>query len=338
MKIACLTFTDSGDRIGDRLQSIKNKDYKIYHYSNREISGGIKNILEYIWNQYDGLVFISATGIAMRMSAKYIKDKRIDPAVVVVDDLGKFSISLLSGHIGGANALARYIADQIDALPIITTATDNRDIESVDMFANSNDYYIEDIKSITKITSMMVNGKTIGLYTEERKSIKYKNTIIIESLKNIDPRIEGIIIVSSQEKIDNIPIPFVVLRPKNINLGIGCRKGIKSTKIINAILELFKVYNLSINSIKSIGTVEAKKDEKGIIDTSLYFDCPLEIFCIDEIRKVEDGFIKSQFVKDTIGVYSVSGPVAYLLGGKMIVEKSKQCGITISVAKEKGNG
>lgn len=337
MKIACFSFTDKGRRLGYRLESLSNDIYNIHHYENKKTEGGIKELVNRIWTKYDGLIFISATGIALRMINPYIQNKTIDPAVVVVDDMGSFSISLLSGHIGGGNDLAEYIGAEIGAMPVITTATDNRGIESIDNFAKKNDYYMEDMKSITRITSMMVNGKTIGLYTEDGKGINYDNIIIVDDLNDIDPRIDGLIIVSS-EIHKNIKLPKTTLIPKNINIGMGCRKGVETERIIKAVEEVFYNEKLSTKAIKSIGTVEVKKDEKGIIQASKHFNCPMKIFTIDEIKEVEDKFEKSQFVKDTIGVYSVSEPTAHLLGGDMIAMKSKHNGITISISKEINNG
>lgn len=334
MNIACLSFTDKGRLLGEKIKSIDKDKYKIVHYANRDIDGGIKSLLKSIWDKYDGIVFISATGIAIRMCLPYIKDKTIDPGIVVIDDLGRFSISLLSGHIGGANEFAQDIADAIGAKPVITTATDARGIESIDIFAVRNGYYIEDIKSITSITSMMVNDENIGLYTEDNKTIGYHKLTIINDLNKIGDNIKGLIVVSSNEKIKGVKIPYTVLRPKNINIGIGCRKGIECRFIVEAIKEELKKLNLSMYSIGRMGTAEVKKNEKGIIEASRYFNCPLKIITIEEIKKVEDRFTKSQFVKDTIGVYSVSGPVAFLLGGNMLSEKSKYNGITISISKE----
>ncbi len=334
MNIACLSFTNKGKLIGEKIESIESSKYKIDHYANKQINGGVKRILKSIWEKYDAIVFISATGIAVRMCASFIKDKTVDPAVVVIDDLGRYSISLLSGHIGGANELAKELSLFLGTEPIITTATDSRGIESIDMFAENNGYYIEDIKSVTKLTTMMVNNEVVGLYTEDSKIINYNKLIIIKDLKNIESSIKGLIIVSSNEKFKELDIPHTILRPKNLNIGIGCRKGIEKDLIIKAINDQFNKLNLSKNSIKNIGTVEVKKYEKGIIDTSKYFSCPLKIFTIEEIKMVEDKFEKSQFVKDTIGVNSVSGPVAFLLGGNIISEKSKHNGITISISKE----
>lgn len=334
MKIACFSFTDKGKALGDKLQSINTDKYTICHYENKEVEGGIKTLLNHAWQEYDGLIFISATGIAVRMINPHIEHKTKDPAIIVLDDMGKFSISLLSGHIGGANSLAEYIANEVGAIPVITTATDNRRIESIDMFAKKNDYYMKDMESITTITSMMVNGKTIGLYTEDNKVIDYNNLLVVEDLEHMDPIIDGLIIVSSQTlNTVNGDIPTTFLIPKNINIGIGCRKGVEGERIIDAIEGAFGEVNLSTKGIKAMGTVEVKKDEQGIIEAAKHFNCPMKIFTINEIKEVEDKFDKSQFVKDTIGVYSVSEPTAYLLGGKLITKKSKHNGITISISK-----
>ena len=334
MRLACFSFTDKGFELGERISKTDNNKYEIEHYDNSSLDNGVKGFLKSQWRNFDGFIFISATGIAIRMINPYIKSKTIDPAVVVVDDMGRFSISLLSGHIGGANKIAEWIGKSIDAIPVVTTASDNRGIDSVDVFAQRNNYYIEDMASAKEITSLMVNGKRIGIYTEDEKIINYDNIEIISELSNIDLTLDGAIIVTSMYDIGDIKIPYTILRPKNINIGIGCRKGIESDYIIEAIKAALMNKNLSFNSIDSMGTVEVKKFELGIIKAAEYFKCPLKIFTIDEIKQIEDMFQKSQFVKDTIGVYSVSEPCAYLLGGKMITRKSRFDGVTISISKQ----
>lgn len=339
MKIVCFSFTEEGGALGDRIVNLSKGEkskYIVHHFTNSQVEGGVKTLLNNAWEEYDGLIFISATGIAVRMISPYIKNKALDPAVVVIDDLGMFSISLISGHLGGANELAQYLANQIGAIPVITTASDNRGIESIDIFAKKNNYHMEDMESVKDITSMMVKGKTIGFYSEVDTVINYNNIVIIKDLKNIDTKIDGIILVTSG-KINNLNIPYTILRPKNINIGIGCRKGVEGNRIIEAVNNILEINKLSGKSIKSIGTVEVKKDEVGILDTAKHFDSMLKIFTIKEIEEVEHKFDKSEFVKDTIGVYSVSEPCAYLLGGEIVSKKSKHNGITISVTKEVKN-
>src|SRR5690606_11145937 len=126
MKLACLSFTDKGRLLGERLLALDSDTYKMEHFPNSETPGGIKEFLESSWSKYDGFIFISATGIAVRMCQPYIKSKDIDPAIVVIDDEGKFSISLLSGHLGGANGIAKSIGDYLEATTVITTASYNR--------------------------------------------------------------------------------------------------------------------------------------------------------------------------------------------------------------------
>ena len=333
MKLACLSFTDKGRLLGERLLALDGDNYEMEHIPNSQAPGGIRNFLESSWTEYDGFIFISATGIAVRMCQPYIKSKDIDPAVIVLDDEGKFSISLLSGHLGGANGIAKSIGEYIGATTVITTASDNRGIESIDMFAKDNDYYIEDLSSVTKIASMMVNNKTVGIYTEDGNLINYPNLIRVMDLNNIDSSIEGVILVTSNKIIEPINIPYTILRPKNINIGIGCRKGVEVETVIEAVELALSNRNLSNKSIKSMGTVEIKKDEIGIIKAAAHYNCPLEIFTIEEIQPIEDMFQKSQFVKDTIGVYSVSEPCAYLLGGEPILGKFIHKGVTISINK-----
>lgn len=333
MKLACLSFTEKGYELGERISDIKNPKHDISHFNNSKINGGIKGFIEKSWNYYDGFIFISATGIAIRMINPYIESKIKDPAIIVIDDMGQYAISLLSGHIGGANDITHWIAKEIGAIPVITTASDNRGIDAVDVFAKRNNYYIEDMQSAKVITSMMINEKKVGLYTEDENKINYKNIETIHDITNIDPSSEGAIIVTSVENIGKIDIPYTMLRPKNINIGIGCRKGVDSQIIIEAINTALKEKNLSNRSIKAIGTVEVKKDELGIIKGADHFKCPLKIYTIEDILPIEDKFQKSQFVKDTIGVYSVSEPCAYLLGGELIIKKFKFNGVTISISQ-----
>ena len=333
MKLACLSFTDKGVLLGEKISAIHGTIYNIDHFANSKLEGGVREFLKDNWSLYDGFIFISATGIAIRMINPYIECKTKDPAIVVVDDMGKYSISLLSGHLGGANEMAKVIGENIGGIPVITTSSDNRGIDSLDIFAKRNNLHMEDMDSITKITAMMVNGKKIGVYSEVPQDLNYNYMEIVEDLNNIDYSLDGIIIISSRADLGIIPLPYTLLRPKNINIGIGCRKGVESEEIIKAINVFLSNENLAINSVKAMGTVEVKKDEIGIIKAAEHFKCPLKIYTIEEIKEIEDKFQKSQFVKDTIGVYSVSEPCAYLLGGDLITRKARYNGVTISITR-----
>jgi cobalt-precorrin 5A hydrolase len=322
MKLACLTFTKSGESIGKRLKGIL--DYEVDIFSKENYKQNLNNIFK----EYEGIVFISSTGIAVRISTPFVKDKTIDPAIVVVDDLGKYSISLLSGHIGGANELASRIAEHLKCQAIITTASDARGIEAVDLFAKKNDLFIENLEAVKTITSMMVEGKSIKLYSELELEIEYEKLVSEEE--------EGAIFVTSEKKL-NYNGKHCILRPRNLIIGIGCRRGKTRDEIMAAIAKVFSDNNLSLNSIGALATVDVKQDEIGIIEAAEYLNCNIRIFTREEIKDVQEKFSKSGFVEKTIGVGSVCEPCAFLSGGEIIVNKTIINGVTIAVSREVKN-
>ena len=163
-KIAVYSFTEKGNLLGEKLSGLED-DFIIDHFYNAKTAGGIRSLIPDDFKNRDALIFISSTGIAVRMIKDYIKDKTQDPAVLVIDDMGRFVISLLSGHLGGANALTEKIAKLLGAVSVITTASDGRNIEAVDLFAQKNNYAILSMEDAKIITSLMVDGKAIGFYS-----------------------------------------------------------------------------------------------------------------------------------------------------------------------------
>ncbi|MBZ9634895.1 cobalt-precorrin 5A hydrolase [Clostridium sp. FP1] len=318
MKIACLYFTRSGEAIAERIKYSSDYEVHIYSKENYKIN------LNSIFKDYDGIVFISSTGIAIRISAPFIKNKTVDTAIVVVDDLGRYSISLLSGHIGGANELAESIAECLKCQAIITTASDGRGIEAVDMFAKRNNLFIESFCDAKKITSMMLSGEDIKIQSEIEAKIGYGS--IVEHHE------AGAIFVCSKLHI-NYDKPSCILRPKNITVGLGCRRGKTMDEIIHALMTVFIDNDLSINSIKQIATVDVKQDEKGIIDACQYLKCEMLVISREAIKVVQGRFNKSAFVEQTIGVSSVCEPCAYISGGEIIVGRTAINGITIAISK-----
>ncbi len=319
MKLACIAFTASGLKIADKIKSSACFEVDIFDkYSYKER-------LDSIFSKYKYIVFIASTGIAVRLSAPFLMHKSIDPAIVVVDDLGRYSISLVSGHLGGANELALKLSEILECQPIITTASDGRAIEAIDMFAKNNGLYIESLEAAKKITAMMVENKKIKLESEIELQLGYDNIS--------DKDYEAVVIVSSRQRISS-ETPFCILRPRNINIGIGCRRGKAKEDILKAIYEVFDRYDISIRSIKATGTVDIKSDEIGIIEACKELGCNMVVFDRESIGKVEHQFASSDFVKSSIGVSSVCEPCAHLLGGKLIVPKTSMNGITIAVSKE----
>ena len=327
MKIACVTYSDQGKHIADKMQ--KQMPYEVTIFTPQNVEGKLCSKVSSIFKSYEGIVFICAVGIAVRVIAPHIKHKMKDPAVVVVDDLGRFSISLLSGHVGGANQLAEEVSVCIGAKPIITTASDGRGIEAIDMFAKRNNLKMENLVDAKNLTAMMIREKKIKLISDRPITIRYPHIV--------DDGEEGRIYVSPYMDIDRESeslVPYCVLRPRCLYIGLGCRKGKSKQSILDAIKEVLDKNNLSIHAVKAVATIEAKKDEPGIIAVCKQFGWELKIFQKEEIDAVAHQFTASAFVHQKMGVTAVSEPCAHLAGGKVIVPKTAIEGVTVAIAKE----
>lgn len=322
MKLAVWTVTRgaglNGIEIGNKIKGVD-----VFTLSKFKIVDSIQienftDKLNSVFNEYDGHIFIMATGIVIRKIASLIKSKDTDPAVVVIDEGMNFVISLLSGHLGGANDLAQKLHKIFGLVPIITTSSDVTGKIAVDTLSQKLNCRLESLEKAKKVTSLIVDGKNIELSLP----------------KNIcDENPEGVMIVSNKENIE-----IIHLYPENLVIGIGSRRGIEEEKVYEFLMETLKKYNLSVKSIKHFATVDLKADEKGIVETVRKLGKELKIVSREEILTVENMFQGSDFVKKEIGVRAVSEPCAYLTSsknGKFIEIKAKKDGITISIYEER---
>lgn len=328
MKYAVITFTHKGDQIAEILALTFNIDL---YSKKRQSDFNFKEVSKKVMENYKIIIFIGSTGIAVRGIAPYIKSKDIDPAVLVIDNSCNYIISLLSGHLGGANEITLKISNLLGAKPIITTATDNLGISAPDMIAKDNGLIIEDLKKAKDITSLLVEGKKIGFFDE--KGIIKTPAGYSSNLEDIS----GVLYVSNCESINSSLVgrikPTLKLIRKNIVLGIGCRKNFEVEKMHQAVLRMLKEYNIDIRSIKSITTVDVKKDEFAIKALVDYFKCNFEIFTTDDIRTIQHKFCGSDFVEKTIGVRAVCEPCVELSGARIIINKMKLDGMTLCIGE-----
>jgi len=328
MKYAVITFTKKGDQIAEILAL--SLDIDLYSKKN----GSSFNFLEVskkVMENYKGIIFVGSTGISVRAIAPYLKSKEVDPAVIVIDNSCNYVISLLSGHLGGANKLTLEISSILEAQPIITTATDNLGITSPDMVAKDNGLIISDMKKAKDIASLLIERKKIGFFDE--KGIIKTPTGYSSNLEGIC----GLLCISSSERIDtklvaNV-IPTLKLIRKNIVLGIGCRKNFPSEKMKQIVLMMLKEYNIDIRAIKHVTTISIKKDEVAIRTLVNHIKCKLKIFTIEDIRPIQHKFCGSDFVEKTIGVCAVCEPCVELSGATIIKNKMKLDGMTLCIGE-----
>jgi cobalt-precorrin 5A hydrolase len=338
-KIAIIAITNNGKKLAINIKKyMSNSDIyvteKIHENGLNSVSIKLNDFVGNIFNKYDYILFIMATGIVVRSIAPYIIDKTIDPGIIVIDEKGTNVISLLSGHIGGANEMTLAISKFINANPVITTATDVNNKSSLDMICKSINGYIENFKeSIKLINSMLVNNKKIGIYIDGNYEVDTRGFIKLDNIKDVD-KLDFIVCITNKKELNIKHNKVIKVIPKDIVVAIGCRKDTDSNFLYECFIDFINKNNIDKEAIKLIGSVEVKKEEKAILDLSERLKVPFEIISIDDIHKVENKFDKSEFVKRSVGVYSVAEPVAFILSNKnLIVNKSKYKGITFAMGR-----
>lgn len=321
--ISIISVTEKGDEIAYKIK--ENFDSDIYLKSKLK-DFKLDNITKECFKKYKAIVFLSSTGIAVRAISKYLKGKDVDPAVIVVDVCNNFTISLVSGHLGGANKLTYEISNVLGNIPVITTATDNMDLIAPDILAKNNNLIIEDLKKAKVIAGRLVNKETVYFKDDEKKIDCPKGYIETEDVKD-----NTVWITNSLKEKDNV----LKLIRKNIILGIGCRKDTNSKKLSDFVSNVLLENNLDKRSIRLIASIDVKKNEKAILDLAKELNSKLKFYTKEEIMTVEEKYEGSSFVKATVGVSCVSEPVVDLSGGEIIIEKIKNNGMTLTVGIEK---
>ncbi|MDP4182344.1 MAG: cobalt-precorrin 5A hydrolase [Bacillota bacterium] len=375
MKTAIIALTRNGTQTALRLAPkldaavyVKEEFSGVMDCLNKDViyfEGPLHIVAGKIFNQYEALVFIMACGIVVRTLAPLIKSKTSDPAVLVMDEKGKHVISLLSGHIGGANKLAARVAEIVGGTPVITTSTDVNEVISFDVFATENNCVIENISNLKYISSDLVNGRKVGLFTDCKIKGKIpENIILISNLSDEKiNEVKSIVVFSDVLNLIKITDKNLIneagfnslnnelhfnenekkilfIRPRNLIIGIGCKRGTTKEDIKSALFDLLEKSNRSIHSIKCICTIDLKKDEAGLIELRDELNLNLEIFRPDEIVKVQSHFEGSEFVKKIASVSCVAEPCALLgatkgeMNGRIICKKTIYKGITLAIAKE----
>ncbi|MGL6065198.1 MAG: cobalt-precorrin 5A hydrolase [Fusobacteriaceae bacterium] len=324
MKIAIWTVTRMAGENSKKIRDVISADIFTLKKFRVETTIEIEDFTEELkhkFNKYDAHIFVMATGIVVRKIAHLLNSKEIDPAVIVIDENINFAISLVSGHLGGANELTKELSEKLGITPIITTSTDITGKIAVDTLAQKLNGQLKSLETAKEVTSYIVDGKKVSI-------------LLPKNMKKTGSA-EGVILVSNREEIK-----ITQIYPKNIVLGIGCKRGTSKEIILDGINEILKITNISIKSLKHIATVDIKKDEIGLLEAAKFLNLELIIVDRKKIKIVEDKFIVSDFVRETIGVGSVSEPCAFLSSnqdGEFIVQKHIKNGVTISIYEEKIN-
>lgn len=261
--ITIISFTKKGGDINKRLTDILSESditsYTLekYRFDNRvKPLGNLKETVKRHFTD-DAVIFIGAVGIAVRSIAPYIKDKFCDPAVLVIDELGRYVIPLLSGHVGGANELANYIGEALSAAPIITTATDINGTFAVDIFAKKNNLLISSRKLAKDVSAALLDNNCIDIDSDiKRIDVKELKKKLNSKNKACDIKVR----ITDRIYDDTV----LTLIPKNLYIGVGCKKNTDTDKMWDFVNDIFRLEGLDIRAVKSIGSIDIKRDEDAV--------------------------------------------------------------------------
>lgn len=301
----------------------------------------------------DGFVFVGAAGIAVRAVAPWVRDKMTDPAVVVVDEGGQFAVSLLSGHLGGANALARQVAKAIGAQPVITTASDVEGVCGVDLWARDHGLVITDRVQARKVQMAVLEGNPVTVFWDPwleaclpwlgREELPQGWTWSPEAISQSGEEFEkcpgrqkvriGITLRSEKEKAQKNPVLWLV--PQILTVGVGCRRGVAGERIRERVQQVLEEAGLDPGAVCRIASIDRKKEEPGILALARHWQVPYETFPAARLETVEQPVEESEFVRSVTGTGNVCERAALLAAGqcsRLVVKKQAGEGITVAVA------
>ena len=346
-RISVLAITKNGIEMGLSLKNLF-PDWQIFapsKFSDKneminwyDDSTSIK-IVE-LFQSNDALICLFSLGAVIRLIAPHIKDKKTAPAVIVIDDKAQFVISVLSGHLGGANELSNNIAAKINATPVITTAADVNKTIPVDLVGKEFGWKIDDDTTVTKVSAFMVNKEKIGVFQDAGEKdwwkrelpnnvSKYEN---FEGLKNSDSK--GFLIISDQIFKDKILENTVVYRPQTLVVGVGLHWDTSNDTIKSGLKSSLEKFHLSSKSLARFVSIKKEKDVEGLIELGKEMEIPIEYIDRVDLADVITPN-PSKTVQAFEGTSSVSEAAALKSSnGELIVEKQKfPPNLTIAIAR-----
>lgn len=334
MNYVVVSYTARGGSLNKKLcRELENRGHAVRGYSiskYAEQTGLLEfsktgSLLKEIFSIVDGIIFISACGIAVRGLAPFLRSKGCDPGVVVLDEGAHYAISLLSGHIGGGNSLCKEVANLTGATAVITTATDINQVFTVDTFAKENGLWINDLDKIKKISAEILDGNQIGLYCEYPINGKLPKELTLEPL-------EIGICISNKEYLTPFPITLNLI-PRNFILGIGCKKSTPMEVIESVVEEVLHNLGLNKHQLGKIASIDLKASEDGIIAFAKKLRVEFVTYSSWELNNVPGEYTESSFVNQTVGVGNVCERSAAIASncGRKIIGKTTKDGVAIAI-------
>jgi len=301
-------------------------------------------LLARLWKEYNQLVLFFALGATIRLIAPLIRDKRQDPGVVVMDDAGRFAISVISGHAGGANRLAQHCAELLGAVPVVTTASDVHNTLAVDLLGNAWNWRLEHEANATAVAAAIVNGERVAVLQETGERDWWPierpwpaNLVRVHNLHEVRAAaFAALLLITDRLVEEELPptIPALIYRPRSLIIGMGCRRGVPYEQLEAFVRATLAVHRLAWSSIATLATADIKANEEGFHLLADRYGWTFEIHPTEALAVVPVPTASEQ-VQRLAGTPSVSEAAALLSsrGGTLIVPKQRSRDMTIAVAR-----
>lgn len=322
MKLELIAFTQRGNSLAQHLaQSLSNHGHQAA--CTRD---GLKaeEWAARAFSRSEGLIFVGATGIAVRSIAPHLRHKSTDPAVVVVDEGGQFVIPILSGHLGGANDLAREMASLIGAVPVITTATDVNGVFAVDQWARRQGLLVCNSEWVLSVSSRLLAGETVGFFSAWPIAGELPVGLSLVSREDAQ-----VVLDLHRPEGDAL-----WLCPKRVRVGMGCRRGTPVSALSTLLEEVLTQEGIPQRAVSALCTIDLKKDEAGLQELAGELGVPLTTYSAQELAQVPGDFTPSPFVEQITGVDNVCERAALACGGTLLRHKTAKDGATVALALE----
>ncbi|MEF2967350.1 cobalamin biosynthesis protein [Paenibacillus sp. M1] len=325
-------------KYGDGLEQVEGKHYLF--------NGPVKELLPSLFRRYEGVILMFSLGAAVRLIAPLLVGKATDPAVIVIDERGEHVISMLSGHLGGANRLTLRIAELLGSRPVITTASDGQGGFAVDLLGREFGWRADSFAPVKAVSAALVNGEPLAFLQEsgERNWLPAGARLPghvrccseMEELSQFP--ITAAILVTDRllaaEEEAVLPEHTVVYRPRSLVVGLGCNRGTSAEELEVVVKETLADLGLSLLSVRKAATAELKGDEAGLLSLCAKYGWELELFAAERLNTVTMDR-PSEVVFRATGAYGVCEPAALLSSGAagLLQRKRKSGNVTIAVSR-----
>lgn len=317
MRIAVLSLTEGGGRLAARICAALPGAEPVAR------DRPVADLLARLWQGYDGIVGIMAAGIVVRAMASLVSDKRRDPCVVVMDEKGDFAISLLGGHLGGGNDLARRVAAVTGGRAVITTASDVLGRTALDLWLRANDLTTADHAGVTVASARLVGKGRLRVQTEVELALP-------ADFERVAAEAAADLVVTLRPATAGGPLH---VHPRRLVVGVGCNRGTSAAEFETALAELFAERNLSPLAVRNLASIDLKRDEAGLLAFAAGHGWPIDFFNQQQLNQVPVA-VPSAAVHRATGAFGVAEPAAWLSAGsgQLLVEKHKWNNVTMAVA------